>query len=109
MRRLAVLLVFACAFSVFSYTVSSPARAAVPAIFDPAPSWVVGISTKILVRVFEWIEWAEEDLRAQLDRRRGRGSGSEPSPIAALSGGSSTAPTPADASLARRARPGMIP
>jgi hypothetical protein len=64
------------------------------AFFEP-PSWYLGASTKILVRVLEWVDWAKEDLRAQVDRRN---RWDPPPPVLAPaldavgSGGSTTAP-----------------
>jgi hypothetical protein len=89
----------------------SPARALAPAIFHPAPAWLIGITTKITVRVLEFVDWALEDLRNQVDRRRGWNPPSPilPSPLASVaSGGTSTAAAGAPVA-ARRSAGGMLP
>ena len=107
MRSLAVLVVA----GIFGIAATpSSALALPPAFFHPAPPWVVGLSTKVLVRAFEFVDWALEDLRAQVDRRN---RWDPPPPVVApglesvASGGSTTAP-PEDPAP-RRSRTGMIP
>ena len=77
----------------------------VPAILEPAPSWMIGLTTKCVVRILEFVDWAVDDLRDQVDRRR-RGDPTPPllaPPLEAVaSGGTTTA-------LPRRAPGGMIP
>jgi hypothetical protein len=89
----------------------SPARALAPAIFNPAPpDWLIGITTKLTVRILEFVDWAVEDLRNQVGRRQ---EWNPPPPIlvpplvSVASGGSTTAP--AGAPAVRRVPGGMLP
>lgn len=107
MRPLAVLALAGLLTTFALAAGASPARAAVPAIFDPPPGWLIGLSTKLVVRVLEFVDWALEDLREQADRRRQQ----DPVPPvvtpgldAVAAGSSTTAPPPR-----RSARAGMIP
>lgn len=87
----------------------SPARALAPAVFDPVPPGFIGISTKVITRILEFVDWAVEDLRAQVDRRQ-RWDPPPPviAPLASVaSGGTTTAP--AGTAAARRGSAGMIP
>ena len=107
MRPLASL-VFAGSLVVLGL-VAAPPRA--HAVLDPVPPGTIGITTKILVRVLEFVDWAMEDLRAQLDRRN---RWDPPPPITApaldaVASGSSTTAAGAEALAVRRDRAGMIP
>jgi hypothetical protein len=109
MRPLAVL-TLAGLVTVFGLAAApAPARAMAPAYLDPAP-WAIGVSVKVIVRILEFVDWATEEVRDQVDRRRRY---DPPPPLvtpsldAVASGGTTTAP--GDAVTARRARGGMIP
>lgn len=81
-----------------SWLAPPSAAARVPALIGDPPSWAIPLLTKAIVRVLEFVEWAEEDLRAQLDRRR---LYDPPPPVIApaldtvRSGGTTTARAPA--------------
>jgi hypothetical protein len=87
-----------------SWAAPPPAAARVPALSGDPPSWAIPLLTKVIVRMLEFVDWAQEDLRAQLDRRR---LYDPPPPVivpaldAVRSGASTTARAPA--------RGGMIP
>ncbi len=110
MRPLAVLALTGVLTTLGLAAAPSPARAMAPESFAYTSTWWIGISTKVVVRILEFVDWLEEDLRAQLDRRRRR----DPTPPviappleAVASGGTTTAP--GDALGGRRTRGGMIP
>lgn len=92
MRFLAVL---ALAAAIGPVAVLRPSVAhASPALIGLPPAWVTGAITKLVIRVLEFVDWIEEDLSAQAERRRGY----DPPPLLAppldaiTSGGSSTVP-----------------
>ena len=67
------------------------------------PTWVIGLTTKVVVRVIEFVSCVEEDLRAQADRRRRAQPPLLAPPLDAIaSGGTTTAP--AEAPLPSRPR-----
>jgi len=106
LRSLAVLVVA----GILGLAATPSSAFALPPAFHPAPPWVVGLGTKILIRAFEFVDWALEDLRAQVDRRN---RWDPPPPIVApgldavASGSSTTAPSEDPPS--RRSRSGMLP
>lgn len=90
--RLIMILALSAALGLGAAARPSAAGAATPAVIGLPPAWVIGSVTKLVVRVLEFIQWIEDDLAAQADRR-GR---YEPPPLrtppldAVTSGGSST-------------------
>ena len=68
--RAFLVLVLGAVLVVASWTAPRPAAAMAPALIGDPPSWTIPLLTRVIVRVLEFIDWVEEDLCAQLDRRR---------------------------------------
>lgn len=102
--RLFLALALAGALNAGAAACPSPAQA-VPATLGQPPSWMIPLTVKAIARVFEFVEWIEEDLRAQVDRRREY----DPPPVLvpAIDGVHSGGSTSAEPAHAQRG--GMIP